>query len=55
MHGQISQEIEFDGTSDSYLKILQVHYNASPDTDDYTTAYFKHLRRAPILLNPHKL
>ena len=50
MHGGIDQEIGFNGTSGSCLKILQGNYNATPDTYDYTTAKIKHLRRAPNII-----
>ena len=39
MHGRIDQEIVFKGTSDSFLNIIQEHYNMPPDIDDYTTDY----------------
>ena len=52
MHRGISQEIGLYGTSEIFLKLLQGHYNVYPDTDDYTTAYLKHLRRAPKIIEP---
>ena len=50
----MDQEIGFDRTYDSCLKILQGHYNAPPDTDYYTTAYLKHLRTPPNIIEPPK-
>ena len=52
MHVQISQEIGFDGTSDSCINILQGYYKAPPDTDNYTNAYLKNLRRSPNIIEP---
>ena len=54
MHGRISQEIGFNGTSDIFLKIIQGHYNDHPDTYDYTNAYLKHLGTAPNIIEPQK-
>ena len=52
MHNWIAQEIGFDGTYYICLQIIQWHYNAPPDIDDYTTAYLKHLRRASNIIEP---
>ena len=52
MHGRISQDIVFNVTSNSCLKILQGHYNVLPDTDDYNTAYLKYLRIPPNIIEP---
>ena len=54
IHGQIAHAIGFNGTSRIFLKILQGHSNDPPDTDDYTNAYLKHLRRAPNIIEPPK-
>ena len=50
-NSQISQDIGFDGTYDSCLKILQEHYNTPLNKYDYTTVYLKHLRRYPNIIN----
>ena len=52
VHVQISKEIGFYGTSGICLKILQGDYNAPPDTDNYTSAYLKHIRRSPKFIEP---
>ena len=52
MHGRIHQDIGFNGTYYICLKILQVHYNAPPNTNDYTTVYLRQLRRAPNINEP---
>ena len=54
MHGRLAQEIGFDGTYKIYLRIIKGHYNALPDTYDYTTTYLKHLIRAPNSIDTHK-
>ena len=50
IHRQIYQEIGYDGTSEIFLKIMQGHWYAPPDTDYYTTAYTKYLIRAPNII-----
>ena len=52
MHDRISQEIGFISNSDIFRKIVQGYYNVPPDIDDYTTAYLKHLRRSPNIIEP---
>ena len=52
MHRKLAQDIGFNRAYYMCLKILQEHYNAPLDTYYHTTAYLKHLRIAPNIIDP---
>ena len=52
VYSQLAHEIWFNYTSESCQQILQGHYNATPDTDEYTNDYLKHLIRSPNIIEP---